>query len=87
CANYALHTAAYKDEVRVLVGVTNSSPKPTRYAIDVDLSVQRTGPATVTTTEVTISGLVAAKTSTQLGRKVLTTGPVSRCWVVHTSRS
>lgn len=87
CANYALHAAGYRDEVQVLVAVTNGSSKPGRYTIEVDLTGQSAGPGTVASTRVTITGLVPAKTSAELGRKVLTTGAVSTCRIVQISRS
>lgn len=87
CANYAVHAGVYRDEVQVLVAITNSATEPARYAIEVDMTRQNTGAGAVSAVRTTITGLVAAKTSTQLGRKVLTTGPVSRCRIGHVGRS
>ena len=87
CANYAVHAAGYRDEVQVLVTVTNGSSKPGRYTVAVDLNRKNAGTGTVASTRVTLTGLVPAKTSTQLSRKVLTTSEVGSCRIVGISRS
>lgn len=88
CTNYPIHASGkYHDEVWVRVNVSNSTTHPARYAIDVDLSVGHSQAGAGLTKQVTISGLVAAKTSAELGRKVLTTDAVNRCRVAGLSRS
>ena len=88
CTNYAIHASGkYHDEVWVRVNVSNSSTHPARYAIGVDLSVRSSQPGEAPAAHVTIKGLVAAKTSAELGRKVLTTDVVKRCRVTGISRS
>jgi hypothetical protein len=88
CTNYAIHASGnYHDEVWVRVNVSNSTTHPARYAIEVDLSVGNSQAGAGLTRQVTISGLVAAKTSAELGRKVLTTDAVKRCRVTGLSRS
>jgi hypothetical protein len=88
CTNYAIHASGkYHDEVWVRVNVANSTTKPAEYSIEVDLSAPGSDPVTAAATTVTIVGLVPAKTSAQLGRKVLTTADVESCRVARLSRS
>jgi hypothetical protein len=88
CTNYAIHASGkYHYEVWVRVEVNNTTAQPARYAIDVALNVRHTQQAAVTAAHVTLNGLVAGKTSTELGRKVLTTDVVQRCRVTKLSRS
>ena len=83
CTNYAIHASGkYRDEVWVRVNVANPTTKPAEYSIEVDLTAPGSDPPTVT-----IVGLVPAKTSAQLGRKVLTTADVKSCRVARLSRS
>ncbi len=86
CTNYAIHASGkYHDEVWVRVNVSNATTQPRRYAVDVALSAgQAAGPGC---THVTVTGLVAANTSAELGRKVLTTDAVQRCRITRLSRS
>jgi hypothetical protein len=87
CANYVIHTSGiYHDEVWVRVSVSNSTAEPRRYAVDVALSV-RGGQPGATPVNVTVNGLVAANSSAELGRKVLTTDIVQRCRVTRLSKS
>ena len=88
CTNYAIHASGeYHDEVWVRVDVSNATTQPRHYAVEVALSVRSSQPESAAATNVTVSGLVAANTSTELGRKVLTTDVVQRCRVTRLSRS
>jgi hypothetical protein len=88
CTNYALHgNGRYHDEVSVSVQANNSTARSARFAVEVQLSVSHPSPADVTATEVTVHGSVASRSSVELGRKVLTSGPVKRCRVTRVSRS
>ena len=88
CTNYAIHASGrYHDEVWVRVDVSNATTQPRHYAVEVALSVRSSQPGATAATHVTVSGLVAANTSTELGRKVLTTDVVQRCRVTRLSRS
>jgi hypothetical protein len=88
CTNYAIHASGkYHDEVWVRVNVSNVSAQPRHYAVEVALSVRGSQPESAAATSVTVSGLVAANTSAELGRKVLTTDVVQRCRVTRLSRS
>jgi hypothetical protein len=88
CTNYAIHASGkYRDEVSVRVNVANPTTKPAEYSIEVDLTAPGSDPVAASATTVTIVGLVPAKTSAQLGRKVLTTAEVKSCRVVRLSRS
>jgi hypothetical protein len=88
CTNYAIHASGkYHDEVWVRVDVSNATTQPRHYAVDVALSVRSSQPGAEPATHVTVSGLVAANTSAELGRKVLTTDVVQRCRVTRLSRS
>jgi hypothetical protein len=88
CTNYAIHASGkYRDEVSVRVNVANPTTKPAEYSIEVALTAPGSDPVAASATTVTIVGLVPAKTSAQLGRKVLTTAEVKSCRVVRLSRS
>jgi hypothetical protein len=89
CANYAIHASGrYHDEVWVRVNVSNSASRPAHFSIDVNLSVSpsvaASAPAPI---QVTVSGLVPAGTTAELGRKLLTTSLVQRCRITRLSRS
>jgi hypothetical protein len=87
CANYAIHASGiYHDEVWVRVSVSNPTTEPRRYAVEVALSV-RGGQPGAAPVNVTVNGLVAANSSAELGRKVLTTDAVQRCRVTRLSKS
>jgi hypothetical protein len=81
CTNYVLHgTGSYHNEVSVRVEVSNSTAHPARYAIDVELTTSsHDGPGGASSSRVTIRGSVPSHASAELGRKVLTAGPVQRC--------
>jgi hypothetical protein len=82
CTNYALHgTGNYHNEVSVQVKVSNSAPRPARYAVDVTLTAGHDGPQDAAATRVTIYGWVPSHASSELGRKVLTAGTVQSCRV------
>jgi hypothetical protein len=88
CTNYAIHASGkYHDEVWVRVNVSNATTQPRHYAVEVALSIRSSQPEAPAATHVTVSGLVAANTSAELGRKVLTTDVVQRCRVTRLSRS
>jgi hypothetical protein len=88
CTNYAIHASGkYHDEVWVRVNVSNATAQPRHYAVEVALSVHNSQQEATAATNVTVSGLVAANTSAELGRKVLTTDVVQRCRITRLSRS
>jgi hypothetical protein len=88
CTNYPIHASGkYHDEVWIRVSVSNATTQPRHYAIDVALTVRVSQPGTTPAGDVTINGLVAAHSSAELGRKVLTTDVVQRCRVTRLSRS
>jgi hypothetical protein len=87
CANYALHgTGRYHNELSVQATVANSTAHPARYAVDVALTVARSGSASTSAATVTIHGSVPPRTSAELSRKVLTAGAVQRCRIAHVAR-
>ncbi len=87
CANYDIHgTGKYRDEVWVRVSVGNPTSATDDYMIDVDLTGSHPAGATPGT-HVTITGLVPARSSAVLSRKVLTTGRVQRCHITRLARS
>jgi hypothetical protein len=87
CTNYAIHASGrYHEEVWVRVSVSNATTAPRRYAVEVALSVRGSQPGAAAP-KVTVNGLVAANSSAELGRKVLTTDTVQRCRVIRLSRS
>ena len=86
CNNYAIHgTGKYHDEVWVQVSVSNAATQPVNYTIGVDLTVADPAGSGTPAMHVAITGLVAAKTSAELSRKVLSTGQVRHCQITHLS--
>ena len=86
CSNYAIHgTGKYHDEVWVQVSVSNTAIQPVNYTIGVDLTVADPAGSGTPAMHVAITGLVAAKTSAELSRKVLSTGQVRHCQITHLS--
>ena len=86
CSNYAIHgTGKYHDEVWVQVSVSNTATQPVNYTIGVDLTVADPAGSGTPAMHVAITGLVAAKTSAELSRKVLSTGQVRHCQITHLS--
>jgi len=86
CGNYAIHgTGKYHDEVWVQVSVSNTATQPVNYTIGVDLTVADPAGSGAPTMHVAITGLVAARTSAELSRKVLSTGQVRHCQITHLS--
>jgi hypothetical protein len=84
--NYALHgSGRFHNELAVQVKVENSTSRPARYAVDVDLTISP-GAAAGSHSHVTIYGSVASRASAELARKVLTTDKVQRCRLTKVSR-
>ena len=88
CTNYALYGAgSYHNEVSVRVEVSNSTAHPARYAIAVELTTSsHGGSGGASSARVTIRGSVPSHASAELGRKVLTAGPVQRCRAARITR-
>ncbi len=87
CSNYALQDSGrFRNEVSVRVKVSNSTAHPARYAVDVALTWSHGEQGDAAAAHVTIHGSVASHASAELGRKVLTAGPVRRCRVTRISR-
>ena len=74
-------------QVGRLAVVTPAGPAifPVNYAIGVDLTVADPAGSGTPAMHVAITGLVAAKTSAELSRKVLSTGQVRHCQITHLS--
>lgn len=88
CNSYAITgSGTFHDEIRIRVQVANRTSQPAHYAIDVELDLRHADPSTASSTDVVVSGLVAANSSAELGRKVLTTDAVSQCRIVRMNRS
>jgi hypothetical protein len=87
CTSYTVHgTGTYHDEVQVQVGVSNSSSAAADYQVDVDMTL--TGPTAGSgDVHVTLSGLVPAKASGTLTRKVLTASKAQHCTIGRLTRS
>lgn len=88
CTNYAIHgTGKYHDEVWVQVSVSNPTPQPVNYTIDVDMTAADPAGSSAPAMHVAITGLVASKTSAELSRKVLSVSQVQHCQIAHLSPS
>jgi hypothetical protein len=88
CANYAIHgSGKYRDEVWVQVSVSNTSSNAVNYVVDVNLTAADPKGSTTTPAHITVSGLVAAKSSAELSRKVLTVSQVQHCVITGLSQS
>jgi hypothetical protein len=88
CANYAIHgTGKYHDEVWVRVSVSNRTPKSVNYSINVNLTAADPAGSAAPAMQVAITGLVAAETSAQLSRKVLSVSQVQHCEITHLTQS
>lgn len=88
CASFPLHGAGeYRDEVQVQVGVSNASAAPGTYRVAVDLTVAKAAGGAGPVMHETLTGRVAANSTTHLSRKVLADGRVQRCAVARLSRS
>jgi hypothetical protein len=88
CTNFAIHgTGKYQDEVQVRVSVSNTTPQPVTYTVDVDLTMADPAGSGTPAMHVTVSGLVAAKSSADLSRKVLSIGKVQHCQITRSSPS
>lgn len=88
CSNYVIHdNGPYEDEVSVRVEVHNSTSSTARYAIDVEMVSSEPGRGAALPGRVTIDGSVTSHSSVELGHKVLTSRPVSRCRVTQVSRT
>ncbi len=87
CANYDIHgSGKYTDEVWVRVSVGNPTSAVGDFLIDVDLT--GSGPAgAIPHAHVTITGLVSARSSAVLSRKVLTADRVRHCQITRLTRS
>ena len=86
CTSYAVHgTGAYHDEVQVKVSVSNSSSAAADYQADVIMTLG--GPAVGGDMHVPVTGLVPAKASGTLTRKVLTVGTAQHCTISRLTRS
>jgi hypothetical protein len=85
CVNYALHgSGKFHNELSVQVKIHNSTTRPARYVVEVDLI---TGNDTESHSQVMILGSVASRTSAELARKVLTTNKVQQCRIAKVSRT
>lgn len=88
CANYAIHgSGKYTDEVLVRVSVSNTTSQPANYTVGVGLTLADPAGSAAPVTKVTITGLVAAKSSSELSRKVLTVSQVQHCQITGLSQS
>jgi hypothetical protein len=88
CANYAIQgTGKYHDEVQIKVSVSNSTPQPVTETVDVDLTMADPAGSGAPTMHVSLTGLVAAESSADLSRKVLSLGKVQHCRITRSSRS
>jgi hypothetical protein len=88
CVNYAIHgSGKYHDEVWVQVSVSNTSSKSVNYAVAVNLTAADPDGSGTPATQVTVTGLVAAKSSAELSRKVLTVSQVKHCQITRQSQS
>jgi hypothetical protein len=88
CSSYAIHgSGTFRDEIWVRVQVANRTSQPAHYTVDVELNLVHADPGAVSSTNATVSGLVSANSSAELGRKVLTTDAVSQCRIVRVNRS
>jgi hypothetical protein len=88
CANYAIHgTGKYHDEVQIRVSVSNTTAQPVTDTVDVDLTMADSAASGTPTLHVSLTGLVAAKSSADLSRKVLSVGKVQHCRITRSSRS
>jgi hypothetical protein len=88
CTNYAIHgTGKYHDEVQIRVSVSNTAPQPVTDTVDVDLTTADSAGSGIPAMHVAIAGLVAAKSSADLSRKVLSVSKVQHCQITRTSPS
>lgn len=88
CANYAIHgSGKYRDEVWVQVSVSNSSSIAVNDVVGVNLIPADPKGSTTKSAHITVRGLVAAKSSTELSRKVLTVSQVQHCVITGLSQS
>jgi hypothetical protein len=88
CNSYAIHgSGRFQDEIWVRVQLANRTSQPAHYTVDVELDLRHADPGAVSSTDAMVSGLVAANSSAELGRKVLTTDAVSQCRIVKVVRS
>lgn len=88
CSSYPIHgSGRFHDEIWVRVQVANRTGQPAHYTVDVELNLLHANPSAVSSTDAIVSGLVAANSSNELGRKVLTTDAVSQCRIVRVDRS
>jgi hypothetical protein len=86
CTNFAIHGAGkYHDEVQILVSVSNTTPQPVTDTIDVDLTMAGSAGSGTPAMRVAITGLVAARSSADLSRKVLSVGQVQHCRITPSS--
>jgi hypothetical protein len=86
CVNYALHgSGRFHNELAVQVKIQNSTSRPARYTVDVDLTISP-GAAADGHSHVMIYGSVPSRASAELARKVLTTDKVQRCRLAKVSR-
>lgn len=88
CTNYAIHgSGKYHDEVWVQVSVSNTSSKSANYVVDVNLTGADPQGSGTAAAHVSITGLVTAKSSAELSRKVLTASQVRHCEITRLSQS
>jgi hypothetical protein len=88
CNSYPIHgSGRFHDEIWVRVQVANRTGQPAHYTVDVELNLLHADPSAVSSADALVSGLVAANSSAELGRKVLTTDAVSQCRIVRVDRS
>jgi len=88
CNSYAIHgSGAFRDEIWVRVQIANRTSQPVHYTVDVELTLQSAEPSAASSTDAIVSGLVAANSSAELGRKVLTTDAVSQCRIARVTQS
>ena len=62
-------------------------PQPVNYTVNVDLTAADPAGSAAPAMHVAITGLVAAKTSAELSRKVLSVSQVQHCRITHLSQS